>query len=190
LPFRLAIGGGEVLDELGEQLCPRRGRAWVGNSREQRANTVDKLGEAPDGLGVAGVDAAHRQRGAEPLAVGLVGRNRQQQSTDPGLGGALREFADRHPPDAERDHAQHHVEDVVGGEQSTVSEAHAQIPSGVVTADPPERPGDQWREVFDVGAHDQHVAGLEPRVVGEEVQQPLAQDLDLPLPTVAGVQFE
>ena len=65
-----------------------RGSAIRASSVPTRSTNSAK---PPHGPCVAGVDAAHRQRGAEPLAVGSVGRNQQQQSTDPGLGGALRE---------------------------------------------------------------------------------------------------
>ena len=50
--------------------------------------------------------------------------------------------------------------------------------------------GDERCVGFDVGAHDQHVTGLEPLVVGEQVQERVAHHLHLPQPPVAGVDLD
>ena len=48
---------------------------------------------------------------------------------------------------------------------------------------------DDRRERLDVRAHDQNVAGLERRVVGEQANDHLAQHLDLARAAVAGVDL-
>ena len=53
-----------------------------------------------------------------------------------------------------------------------------------------EAGGDQRRVGLDVGAHHQHVAGLERGVVGEQAEQHLAQHLDLAGRAVAGVHLD
>ena len=55
----------------------------------------------------------------------------------------------------------------------------------------PSREGrrDDRRERLDVGAHDEHVARLERRVVGEQADDDLAQHLDLAGAAVAGVHL-
>ncbi len=55
-------------------------------------------------------------------------------------------------------------------------------------ADPgPEGGVDERRVRLDIGAHDDDVAWLESGVVAEQVQQALAEHLDLPGGSVAGV---
>ena len=54
----------------------------------------------------------------------------------------------------------------------------------------PEGGVDERREGLDVGAHHDHVARLERRVVGERVQHGVAQHLDLPRAAVAGVDAD
>ena len=49
---------------------------------------------------------------------------------------------------------------------------------------------DQRREDLDVGAHDDDVARLERRVVGEQVEDRVAHDLDLAGAAVAGVHLQ
>ena len=61
------------------------------------------------------------------------------------------------------------------------------VPRAVVGG--PERGGDQWRERLDVGAHDDDVAGLERRVVGEQAQEHLAEHVDLAGDPVAAVHL-
>ena len=53
-----------------------------------------------------------------------------------------------------------------------------------------ERRLDQRRERLDVRAHHDHVARLERRVLGEQVQDRVAQDLDLAGAAVAGVDLD
>ena len=53
-----------------------------------------------------------------------------------------------------------------------------------------ERGLDERREVLDVGAHDDDVAGLEARVLLQQVQDGVAQHLDLPAAAVAGVDAD
>ena len=54
----------------------------------------------------------------------------------------------------------------------------------------PERRRDQRREGLDVRAHDEDVARLQRRVVGEQAEQHLAQHLDLAVRAVAGVHLD
>ncbi len=54
----------------------------------------------------------------------------------------------------------------------------------------PERRVDQRRERLDVGAHDDHVARLERRVLVEPVQDRVAERLDLARAAVAGVDLD
>ena len=49
---------------------------------------------------------------------------------------------------------------------------------------------DQRREDLDVGAHDDDVARLQRRVVGEQVEDRVAHDLDLAGTAVAGVHLQ
>ena len=89
------------------------------------------------------------------------------------------------------------AEDRVGLSQRAVGEAHAQVgrPADVVvTRRLAERLGaergvDQRGERLDVRAHDDDVARLERGVVGEEVEEGVAQHLDLTRPAVARVHL-
>ena len=54
----------------------------------------------------------------------------------------------------------------------------------------PEGRGDQRREGLDVGAHDDDVAGLEGRVVGQQSHQQFAEHLDLTVGPVRGVELD
>ena len=49
---------------------------------------------------------------------------------------------------------------------------------------------DQRRERLDVGAHDDDVARLQRRIVGQRVQDRVAQHLDLAAAAVAGVDLD
>ena len=94
-----------------------------------------------------------------------------------------------------REDAQHRVR----LSERTVGQTHAQVGAPrlgrnrfvriVSTHAGAERGMDQRREVLDVGTHDQDVARLQGRVVGEQVQDRVAQDLDLAGPAVAGVHL-
>jgi hypothetical protein len=61
---------------------------------------------------------------------------------------------------------------------------------GVVVVLQAERGRDERRVVLDVGAHDQDVARLQRRVVGEQAGDHVAEHLDLPGRAVAGVHLE
>ena len=52
-----------------------------------------------------------------------------------------------------------------------------------------ERRLDQRREGLDVGAHDDDIAGFESRIVEQQVEDGVAQDLDLAGPAVTGVDL-
>ncbi|MEZ5061952.1 MAG: hypothetical protein R2700_10650 [Solirubrobacterales bacterium] len=94
------------------------------------------------------------------------------------------------------------AEDRVGPAQRAVGEPDAQVGRRggggggrelvVGGREPPgaEDRVDQRREVLDVGAHDDDVARLERRVVGEQVHDRVAQHLDLALAAVAGVDLD
>ena len=99
------------------------------------------------------------------------------------------------------DHAEHRV----GLAQRPVGEPDAQVGQGlavvagehagvvlvlVTVSSGAERGLDQRRERLDVGAHDDHVARLERRVVLEQVQDRVAQHLDLAGAAVAGVDLD
>ena len=115
---------------------------------------------------------------ADGLAVGEVEHLRGGQP----LAGEL---------DQPGDDAEHRV----GLPQRAVGEPHAQVGRRalegldlVVTG--AERRLDQWRERLDVRAHHDHVARLERRVVGKQVQDRVAQHLDLAGAAVAGVDLD
>ena len=85
----------------------------------------------------------------------------------------------------------------VGLRERTVGEPHLQPVPGMPRtlaglgdgAAEPERRLDERRVRLDVGAHHQHVARLERRVVGEQAEDDLAQHLDLPRRPVAGMHL-
>ena len=91
-----------------------------------------------------------------------------------------------HPAPGELQQVGGHGQQGVGLAQRPVSQARPQL----------GRPGqvrgteagvDQWGEQLDVGAHDDDVAGLERRVVGQQVEHGLADHLHLAGAAVAGM---
>ncbi len=102
-----------------------------------------------------------------------------------------------HPSGDEVEQRAHRAENRIGLPDGSVGKADAEagrmrtvVVFGVLLDAPGAEGGrDQRREVLDVGAHDQHVAGLERLVVGEEPQDAVAQHLDLTGAAVAGVDL-
>ena len=102
----------------------------------------------------------------------------------------------------ELEQAAHEAEHGVGLAQRAVGEPHAQVGRAqllrqvvelvVLRGDLPGAEGraDQRRERLDVRAHHDHVARLERRVLGEQVQDRVAQHLDLAGAAVAGVDLD
>ena len=92
----------------------------------------------------------------------------------------------------ELEQPRHDVQHRVDLAQGSVRESHGEAMAGVplvarVGAARPEGGRDQRREGVDVRAQDQHVAGLQRRVVGQQAEHDLAQYLDLPMRSVTGV---
>ena len=102
----------------------------------------------------------------------------------------------------EVDQAVDHAEDRVRLAQRAVCQLHAQVGRAELGWEGidvvvlvrhlagAERRLDQRREGLDVRAHDDHVARLERRVVGEQVEDRVAQHLDLAGAAVAGVDLD
>ena len=237
---------GVVVGHVGEQVQgvaqrghPRGQRLGALQAGEDPVEPLEELGEASGQPDVAAVDVVERQREAEPLQVGLVGGDAQQDPVEPGVPGVLGDPAQavrgarpgpQSPPDpgpagpvaqplevvvGEAEGAAHRrrrgeVEDLAGGDpavgkreqpgerveqgvglpQGPVRQAHPQPVTGVARAGLAEGGADQRRVGLDVGTHHQHVARLEQRVLGEQVEQRLAQHLDLAGRAVAGVHLD
>ena len=107
-----------------------------------------------------------------------------------------------HPLAREVDEPRDHPEHGVRASQRAVREPHAQVGRAHVVGQRirlvvlrrdlagTERRLDERREGLDVRAHHDHVAGLERRVVLEDVQDRVAQHLDLARAAVAGVDLD
>ena len=157
-------------------------------------------------LAVAGVepppDPAGRDPVLHPREVVVV----EPEAPAHGLAsGQVEQLRRGRPLVGERQQLTDHAEHRVGLAERPVGEPDAQVGHGlavvagedagvvlvlVVAASGTERGLDQRRERLDVGTHDDHVARLERRVVLEQVQDRVAQYLDLARPAVAGVDLD
>ena len=163
----------------GGQLVELEGRAMGGVEPPADPRLRDPLLHARDVVVVEPEAPAHR------LAVGEIEHLRGGQA----LVGELEQA---------RDEAEHRV----GLSQRAVGEADAQVGRAQLLRQVlelvvlgrdlagAERRADQRRERLDVRAHDDHVARLERRVLGELVQDRVAQHLDLAGAAVAGVDLD
>jgi hypothetical protein len=102
-----------------------------------------------------------------------------------------------HPVVGELEQLRDDTEHGVGLAQRAVGEPDAQVGRLIgaallvlVGCGGPERRVHERRERLDVRAHDDHVARLERRVLLQQVQQGVAQDLDLPRAAVAAVDLD
>ena len=118
---------------------------------------------------------------AEPAAHGLAP-------------GEVEHLARRHARRGELEHLRQDAHHRVGLAQGAVGQPDLELARAVDATSllvvRAERRLNQRREVLDVGAHDDDVARLELRVLLQQVQDGVAQHLDLPAAAVAGMHAD
>ena len=208
------LGGGEPVDQLGEpagqvdvravdvveghDVAPAVQRALHGGAEQQPVEPVAPaalldVAERPGGAVVvveSPADAGADRPVAQPLELVVV---EPEPLPDGRRAGEVEHLAGGEPGGAELEQLGQHGEQRVGLPQRAVGEADAQLGRrvrGVVLAADRERRRDDRRERLDVRAHDEHVARLEGRVVGEQADDDLAEHLDLTGAAVAGVHLD
>ena len=102
----------------------------------------------------------------------------------------VQDLTRRHPRVGEFEESRHHGENRIGLVQGTIREPDPKAMAGMPEHVLPERGPDQRGVRLDVGAHDEHVARFESRIVLEEMQEAFAQDLHLAGRSVAGVNLD